>query len=657
MKKSFLVLFLLSFLTAGAQPAYRLKEMQREKLGRGLVCVREGDSVIVSWRLLSEDDASTAFNVYCDNKRINGKPLTGATFLKTKATGKTATYRVATLDEGKESGRKDGVFTLLGSVDAPYLSIPLRKPQDGRTPDGRTYRYSANDASVADVDGDGEYEIILKWDPSNSHDNSHEGYTGNVYLDCYKIVKGEKLEVKGEKLKGKSGSSSSASFGKGEEDGFLWRIDLGRNIRAGAHYTQFMAYDLDGDGKAEIVCKTADGTRDGKGRCIGDSTADYRTNGVMDKQIDGKGGRSRARNVGRILEGAEYLTVFSGETGEALKTVDYVPGRGNVASWGDSYGNRCDRFLACVGYLDGIHPSVIMCRGYYTKTYLAAFDWDGKDLHLRWLFDSEAIDKERGRGALPYSGQGNHNLRVGDVDGDGCDEITYGSMAVDHDGRGLYTTGMGHGDAIHLMAFYPDSTQLQVWDVHENKRDGSDFRDARTGRIIFQIKSNEDVGRGMAADIDPTNPGLEMWSASQRGYYDVKGVLHPTDFWIPQNSAVWWDGDLCRELLDRNTVSKYNWQKNRMDRIVQFEGCEFNNGTKSNPCLAADILGDWREEVIVRSRDSEELRIYTTTLPTNYRFNCWMEDIPYRLSVATENVGYNQPREPGIYFASDMKMP
>ena len=612
-----------------AQPAYDYSRIQTEDLGRGLVCVRDGDSVVISWRLLNDDTAQTAFNVYCNNKKLNAKPLINSTFIKAKAEKQTATYRVATLDDGKESGRKDGTFTLKSSSTGPYLSIPLQQPADGITPNGQRYRYSANDASVGDVDGDGEYEIILKWDPSNAHDNSHEGYTGNVYLDCYKLT--------------------------GEH---LWRIDLGKNIRAGAHYTQFMVYDLDGDGRAEVVCKTADGTRDGRGTVIGDSTADYRIDQDIDKEIEGKGIRQRQRVSGRILQGPEYLTVFSGLTGEALSTVDYIPARGNVSSWGDSYGNRCDRFLAYVGYLDGIHPSVIMCRGYYTKTYLAAFDWDGKALTLRWLFDSEAVDQERRTAdphALPYSGQGNHNLRVADVDGDGCDEITYGSMAVDHDGTPLYTTGMGHGDAIHLMAFYPDSTQLQVWDVHENRRDGSDFRDAHTGRIIFQIKDNSDVGRGMAADIDPTNPGLEMWSSSQRGYFDVKGQLHPTDFWIPQNSAVWWDGDLCRELLDRGAISKYNWKQNCIDRIFQFDGCEFNNGSKSNPCLAADILGDWREEVIVRTRDSSELRIYHTTLPTDRRFPCWMHDIPYRLSVATENVGYNQPREPGRYFASDMK--
>ena len=639
MKKTISILCIQLICTAmtcvTAQPAYDMKKIQKEDIGRGLICVRDGDSVVISWRLLAEDKDATTFNIYENGEKLNGTPVHN-TFMKVAAGKTNATYRVATVDEGKESMRKDGEYTLMAQSPDLYLSVPLNIPNGGVTPDGRAYSYNANDASVGDIDGDGEYEIILKWEPTNAHDNSHEGYTGNVLLDCYKIP----------------------SIGKPSATGqaFQWRIDLGKNIRAGAHYTQFLVYDLDGDGKAEVICKTADGTRDGKGTVIGDSTADFRMNEVINNSIVGKRSNSQRRIQGRILNGPEYLTVFSGATGEALQTVDYMPPRGNVGDWGDTYGNRCDRFLACVAYLDGIHPSAVMCRGYYTKTYLAAYDWDGKDLKLRWLFDSEKIDEERRASdptALPYSGQGNHNLRVGDVDGDGCDEITYGSMAVNNDGTGLYTTGMGHGDAIHLMPFYPDSTTLQVWDVHENKRDGSDFRDARTGRIIFQIPSKMDVGRGMAADIDPRYPGVEMWSISQKGYYDVTGTHHPTSFWIPQNSAVWWDGDLLREMLDHNEVSKFNWEAQRMDRIIQFDGCAFNNGSKSNPCLAADILGDWREEVIVRDRRNSELRIYTTTIPTCYRFPCWMHDIIYRLSVATENVGYNQPREAGIYFGAE----
>ena len=635
--KNILTLFFVLWATiAQGQPAYDMSRIQTERLSRGLVCVRQADSVIISWRLLSSDSPSTSFNIYADGRLLNRTPVTSTTFYKVKASGnKSVSYRIATVDNGKESGRQDATF-LLSQPSSSYLTIPLRTPSAGTTPDGRQYNYIANDASVGDIDGDGDYEIIIKWEPTNAHDNSHDGYTGNVLLDCYKIP----------------GIGTPSTTGSA----FQWRIDLGPNIRAGAHYTQFLVYDFDGDGCAEVICKTADGTRDGLGTVIGDSAADYRTNEVINNSIVGKRAGRQRRIVGRILSGPEYLTVFSGKTGKALSTVDYQPPRGNVGDWGDTYGNRCDRFLACVAYLDGVHPSAVMCRGYYTKTYLAAYDFDGKALKLRWLFDSEKIDKERqaaNRKALPYSGQGNHNLRVGDVDGDGCDEITYGSMAVDNDGTGLYTTGMGHGDAIHLMPFYPDSTHLQVWDVHENKRDGSDFRDARTGRIIFQIPSKMDVGRGMAADIDPRYPGVEMWSASQRGYYDTTGTFHPTAFWVPQNSAVWWDGDPLREMLDHNEISKFNWNAERMDLIQRFDGCQFNNGSKSNPCLAADILGDWREEVIVRNRENTELRIYTTTISTSYRFPCWMHDIIYRLSVATENVGYNQPREAGIYFGAE----
>lgn len=618
---------LLSFLTTFAmtmhviaQPAYS-PDIQKEKLGRGMVCVRDGDSLVVSWRMLEQDNEETTFNIYQDGKKLNNKPIANATFFKTLAPKKDANLKVATVQNGKES-QQDIATCRFSSDTKEYLAIPIVKPNDGVTPDGRTYTYSANDASVGDVDGDGEYEIILKWDPSNSHDNSHDGYTGNVYIDCYKIS---------------------------SESPHLWRIDLGRNIRAGAHYTQFLVYDFDGNGRAELIMKTADGTIDGQGTAIGDPQANWVIGNANDNDRQGRKRQNGRSLAGRILDGPEYLTVFEGLTGKALKTVDYQPPRGDVSSWGDNYGNRCDRFLAAVAYLDGKHPSAIMCRGYYTKSYLAAYDWDGTNLTLRWLFDSQT---EEG-----YSGQGNHNLRVGDVDGDGCDEITYGSMAVNNDGTGLYTTRMGHGDAMHQYAFYPDSTQLQIWDVHENKKDGSDFRDARTGRIIFQILSNTDVGRGMAADIDPTNYGLEMWSSSQRGYFDVNGNHHAQETWIPMNSAVWWDGDLLRELLDRNAVLKWNWENKQVDTVKDFraEGCTFNNGSKQNPCLSADILGDWREEVIVRNNESTELRIYSTTIPTGYRFPSFMFDIPYRVSVAAENVCYNQPPEPGFYFGSDMK--
>ena len=455
-------------LAAVAQPNYNMRQIKREHLDRGVVAMRSGQKVIVSWRILTSDAPGQPFDIYRNNLKINREPLTkgGSFFIDESPLTTAATYEV-------RGGSMNGRYVLSNEAPDGYLPVKLQKPADGETPDGRRYLYSANDASVGDVDGDGQYEIILKWEPSNAHDNAHDGYTGPTLLDCYRL------------------------------DGTqLWRIDLGRNIRSGAHYTPFIVYDLDGDGKAELTVRTSDGTRDAKGTIIGDATADYRHKGPD--------------RIGRILTGKEYITVFNGLTGEAMDSQPYIPERGNLKDWGDEKANRSDRMLAAVGYLDGKRASAIFCRGYYTRSVLAAWDWDGKKLKSRWVFDTNNPQW------ASYAGQGNHNLRVADVDGDGCDEITYGSMAVDHNGQGLYNTRMGHGDAIHLTAFDPKSRELQVWDCHENKRDGSDLRNARTGEVIFKVPSNSDVGRAMAADIDPTNPGVEMWSSDSHGIRNIK---------------------------------------------------------------------------------------------------------------------------------------
>ena len=591
-------------LTAEAQPNYDMQQIKREHLNRGVVAIRRsvedrmqgknGQQVIVSWRILTSDTKEQPFDIYRNGEKLNHEPLTkgGTFFIDDNPLPTAATYEV-------RGGSINGSYQLQGDVPDGYLSIPLQKPADGETPDGRRYRYSANDASVGDVDGDGQYEIILKWDPSNSHDNAHDGYTGPTLFDCYRL------------------------------DGtLLWRINLGINIRSGAHYTPFIVYDLDGDGKAEMMVRTSDGTCDSKGKVIGEPTADYRHKGP-DK-------------IGRILTGNEYITVFNGLTGEAMDTKPYIPERGDLKGWGDTKANRSDRMLAAVGYLDGKHASAIFCRGYYTRSVLAAWDWDGRQLRQRWVFDTDDPLW------TAYAGQGNHNLRTADFDGDGCDEITYGSMAVDHDGTGLYNTGFGHGDAMHIVV-EPGTQRLFIWDCHENKRDGVDLRDARTGKVVFQNPSPIDVGRCMAADIDPTNPGMEVWSIADRHIYNTRGeiVRDHVEGRMSCNFGIWWDGDTLREMLDHETVLKYDWQANTVQPIVHFEGIRFNNGSKSNPCLQADILGDWREEVVARTHDSSELRIYVSPLPTPHRFVCLEADIPYRLSVAAENVAYNQPPEMG----------
>lgn len=600
-----------SFRNAANAPAYDYSKLKREKLGRGVVAIRENPSeVVVSWRYLSSDPVNTTFNLYRDGKKIAEVPATTGTFYRDAyKSKKAATYTVKPVVNGAETVQPEGSYTLPAKAPMGYVNIPLDRPADGVTPSGQAYTYAPNDASIGDVDGDGEYEIILKWDPSNAHDNAHDGYTGSVLFDCYRLT-GERL----------------------------WRIDLGKNVRAGAHYTQFMVYDFDGDGRAEIIMKTSDGTIDGQGNVIGDATADYREPG------------NPKANQGRILKGNEFLTVFNGLTGAAMKTVDYVPTRGRLEDWGDNRANRSDRFLAAVAYLDGVHPSAVMCRGYYTRTVLAAFDWDGKDLKQRWVFDSNTPGNEA------YAGQGNHNLRVADVDGDGCDEIIYGSCAIDNNGRGLYSTRMGHGDAIHLTKFSPDMPGFQVWDCHENKRDGSSFRDAATGEVFFQIKSGIDVGRCMAADIDPTNPGVEMWSWESKGMRNIKGeVVNPNIKTFSVNMAVWWDGDLLRELLDKNRVTKYDWEARICRPLTTFTGAVWNNGTKANPALQGDIIGDWREEVLLRTEDNSALRLYVSPIATDYRFHTFLEDPVYRISIATQNVAYNQPTQPGFYFGPDLK--
>ncbi len=458
---------------------------------------------------------------------------------------------------------------------------------------------------MGDLDGDGKYEIVVKQEKTPK-DNSQSGVTGETLLEAYKL------------------------------DGtLLWRINLGKNIREGAHYTQFLVYDFDGDGKAEVVCKTADGTVDGTGKVIGDASADYRNSG------------------GYILSGPEFLTVFNGQTGAALATANYNPPRGNVSSWGDNYGNRVDRFLATVAYLDGVRPSIVMTRGYYTRSVLAAWNWRDGKLTQVWTFDS---NNHPG-----YSGQGNHNVSVGDVDNDGKDEIVFGAMAVDDNGQPLWTTGYGHGDALHLTDIDPDRPGLEVFDIQERfDNAGGHLNDARTGQTIWKKPSvaagsdGEGPGRGLAADIDASHRGLEMWVAGAgiTGLFDVKGNKISDTAPSSCNFAIWWDADPLRELLNSNQIKKHGG-----GTLLTADGCSSNNGSKSTPALSGDILGDWREEVIWKTTDNKALRIYTTTLPTTRRLRTLVHDPIYRQAIAWQNVGYNQPPHTSFYLGDGMTNP
>ncbi|AKQ46010.1 hypothetical protein TH63_10745 [Rufibacter radiotolerans] len=577
-----------------------LAQRQMEYLNRGLVAVQiQGDSVYLSWRLLGTEPEDVTFNVYrktgkSQPVKLTKQPISRSTnYIDPKADmAQKPVYFVKPVLKGKEQAASE-----VASVWAQnYLSIPLKTPKG----------YTPNDASVGDVDGDGTYEIILH-QAGRGRDTPSPGFTDEPIFQAYKL------------------------------DGtLLWTINLGKNIREGAHYTQFIVIDLDGDGKTEFACKTADGTVDGTGKVIGDVSKDWRDAN------------------GKILQGPEFFTVFNGLTGAAMATADYLPARGNLGGWGgvggngknDATGNRSDRFLAGAAYLDGTLPSVLMCRGYYGRSVIAAWDYRNGKLTSRWVFDSKD-------GKSPYSGQGYHSLSIADVDQDGKDEVIYGSMVVDDNGQGLFTTGLRHGDALHVGDLDITRPGLEVFGVHEIEEHttgpGAALYDARTGEILWQGMEGEDIGRGVAADIDPTNPGAEMWFSGSDGLLNLKGEKigenQPST-----NFLVWWDGDLSRELLNGNRIDKYN-----AGRLFTAIGCASNNGTKSTPALSADILGDWREEVIFRTTDNKELRIFTTTIPTEHRLPTLMHDPQYRMAIAWQNVGYNQPPHPSFHIGEGMK--
>lgn len=607
--KSVLTLFLL-----GAMFQSSAKEFQ-EKLDRGLVALpADSAQVFLSWRLLDSDHPNSAFNVYRKIgdekfKQLNDSPLTASTCFTDSTSGHNANpiYSVRSIVEGKE--QKQNTSTQVW--EKPYLSIPMH------TPEG----YSINDGSVGDLDGDGNYELVIHMS-GRGHDNSHNGLTSEPIFHAYKM------------------------------DGtLLWEINLGHNIREGAHYTPFLVYDFDGDGKAEIAMKTSDGSKDGLGNLIGIPGTDYRS------------------EKGHILSGSEYLTIFDGSTGKALATENYVPARHPSKAnptpndlkkvWGDGRGNRSERYLGGVAYLDGQHPSIIMSRGYYARMGMCAWDWDGKNLKRRWFFDSDDGTEQ----SYIVHGQGNHSLSIADVDDDGADEIIFGSAVINNDGTALHATGFGHGDALHVSDLDPSNPGLEIFTIQERFGDaGMNMRDARTGEVLWKIASveaakeggdkGEGPGRGVSFNIDPRYEGNECWvfGAGIRGLYSAQGELITTKTPRSCNFAIWWDGDLLRELLDKTYIAKWNWEEEELDFLLTDKECRAINGTKSNPVLSADLMGDWREEVIWRTRDNKELRIYSTPIPTKHKMVTLMQDHMYRMAVVWQNVAYNQPPHPSFYL-------
>ena len=621
-------------------------ESQMESLGRGVVALPQAKGIFISWRLLGTDDARTTFDVI-RNGEVIAEDLTVSNYSDEAGTTDSK-YQVVCKVNGKAIENSDEVTPWAKN----YMTLALDRPGTGALGG----EYSPNDCSVGDVDGDGEYEIFVKWDPSNSKDNSQSDKTDKVFIDCYKL-NGTKL----------------------------WRIDLGVNIRAGAHYTQFMVYDFDGDGKAEMMCKTAPGTKDGTGIYVNQAATDNKIK-AADNDKDWR------TSAGRVDGGHEYLTVFNGQTGEAIHTIAYYPNRNALAelseasgtfNWDDrsgkkdrgDYGNRGERYLAAVAYLGGpnANPSGIFCRGYYTYAYVWAVDFDGTQLNHRWLHRSDSrtqysvVDADmiesakitapiatRGEGSNTLYSNGNHNLSIADVDGDGRDEIIWGSAALDDNGKLLYATGFGHGDAIHLAAMDPDRKGMQVFEVHEEKGTYSwDLHDAATGEVVFKGgNAGKDNGRGMAADVIPGSRGYEFWSADERQQRSVQTGEIVGQKNTSVNFRMYWNGTCYDQMLDGNTLDY--WNGSSWDRLMTFYNYGNSstcNGTKNTPNLQADLFGDWREELILwDSSNSSTLNIFSTNIPTEYRVPTLMHDHTYRMAVAWQNTAYNQPPHLGFYL-------
>lgn len=582
----------------------------------------ERKGVLVSWRFLDTDPDDIAFDIYRSTdggnfEKLNNNPIANSSNYKDLTADVTVNNEYKVCKTGSTETLCSYTFTPAMAQNF-YRTIKLNT----NVPDPSLV-YQANDAAVGDLDGDGEYEIVLKRSVVN-HDNTAKTVDpGSCLLEAYKL-----------------------------NGAFLWRIDLGINIRQGPHYTPFIVYDLNGDGRAEVAVRTSEGTTFGDGTTIGD------TNG--DKRID-----YRNKTNGRVLEGPEFLSVIDGSTGTELARTDYIP-RGEedtwMSYWGDNWGNRIDRFLMAVGHfgsMDG-QASIVISRGYYQNWQMAAYDLSGNELRKRWHFNTYPDNQQ-------YKGEGNHNLAVGDVDNDGKDEIIFGSCCIDHNGTGLYATGLGHGDALHLGKFDPTREGLQVVACKEEcKRNGNvglEFRDAGTGQLIWSLQgSGGDVGRCMVADIDPDSPGCEVWASYPKNQiFSCKGELlnrsQPSGKGGGQsyNMGIWWSGSLNRQVLDGVLI---NGRAGELETRL-FTGSNFGvksiNSSKANPCFYGDIWGDWREEIIYASSDNTELRIFTTDFETEHRFRPLMNDHIYKMSATLQNIGYNQPTHTGFYLGSDLQ--
>jgi hypothetical protein len=567
-----------------------------ENLDRGVVAVKVSGGVYVGWRMFGYEysvtsPTSISYNLYKDGTKLAN--VTDSTNYLDAAGTTSSKYSVAAVIGGTEGKQSDSVTPWAQQ----YLSIALSPPLPG--PNGGAY--SANDASPGDLDGDGSLDIVLKWDPSNSQENDVAGVTDNVYLDGYTLA-------------GKQ----------------LWRIDLGANIRAGAHYTQFAVYDFDGDGKAEVAVKTAPGTKDGAGLYLRSGPAATADNGAIYRN-----------GSGYILTGPEYLTVFSGVDGKELATIDYVIPRGDVSAWGDSYGNKVDRFNGGVAFVkdEGVAtglPSIISNRGYYTRMTVSALTFHGGVLWRNWVYDSVT--------ALDVNGSGNPCEAAADVDGDGAQEIITGPSTINSDGSLKCTTGLGMGDAMDVGELVVGKG-IAVFSLHD-ALGGQDAHDGATCKTYFSVTNPGQAASGGRAEYVSASDTTAATCSGATGNVNC-GTGAASSANTGSNFLIYWDADEIRSTMRGTTLPGG----------VNTSGTLGCNGAKNTPTLTADLLGDWREELVARESTNAALRVYTTTNVTKRRIYTLMHDPTYRAQVSFEQSAYNQPPHVGFHIGAGMADP
>lgn len=648
------------------------------------------NKVLLTWRMLPGDTEDTAFDIWRKMGETGNWSCINDAFKTGKKSIKGTNYQHSALStitgdihyRLTYAGQKNcdeylSEYTMKkeqAEQKIPYIEIPLQSTDDcSEYPD--EIKYQANDCSVGDLDGDGQMEIVVKrlltvYNTAGEITASSEA-AANTDTRARHIVVWDAYKLDGT---------------------MLWRVKSGPNIIAG-NSSSVMLGDLDGDGCAEFVLKTGEGTVFGDGTEIGDTDND----GITDYRKNWNDGHYTG-DFANKYGGPEYFSVVDGKTGRELARANFIA-RGtegqtpaqwvanwstNTQSWGDGYWKRANSLRMGLASFKGQGLQIFLGRGVYARTVVEGWEYipgtpDSQwglegTLSRMWKFDSatsgghwswvdgvwtrDKASNKDGKANSAYTGQGNHAFNVADLDGDGKDEVMYGSCAFDDDGTGLWTSGLGHGDANHVGVFQKGYEGLQVYHCLEGGKTEVALHDAKTGKVIWDIVAAEagDQGRCMVADVNPNSPGCEFWKYGNELFdQDGKPLMNSAGTARAEesscNAGIWFDGYLNRQMIDGGIINSYS--HGRTFTIYRYD-ISFNNSTKSNPGWYGDMLGDWREEVILPDQTKlKNIKVFSTWYPTYHRLPWLMTDHTYYMQAIHENVGYNQPTNVGYYMGSD----